>query len=88
MPGRPARRLGQNLGFRTRMTRHDAFDAVIEGYAPLNLVLLHKPENKDFLPLYEQARRQGSALACYSNSAPASEPPTVTQWGFKPAGGR
>ncbi len=154
MPGWPARRLGQNLGFRMRMARpvcfalvhpestmaivavyefrakfrshfdpmdappavglsrrgmlmlkqetdarsdadaiaaclrHAAFDAVIESYALLNLVLLHKPQNKDFLPLYERAQREGSSLTYYPNSAPADEAPTVTQWGFKPQDGR
>jgi len=66
----------------------DAFDAVIERYSPLDPAALDKPQNKDFAPLYEQALREGSALAYYGNTAPQSEAPVVTQWGFRPRGER
>ena len=68
--------------------RHDAFDAVIERYSALDPAALDKPQNKDFAPLYEQAQREGSALAYYGNSAPQAEAPAVTQWGFRPQGER
>jgi hypothetical protein len=66
--------------------RHDAFDAVVQSYALLDLALLYKPKNQDIVPLYEQALQQGSALAYYPNSAPDSEAPAVTQQGFRPHG--
>ncbi|MFL6698288.1 MAG: hypothetical protein ACJ8GJ_14060 [Vitreoscilla sp.] len=63
-----------------------AFQAVISVYAPLDPDKLRLPQNRDFLPLYEQALQEGSALSYNPNSAPADETPTVTQWGFSPQG--
>ncbi len=68
--------------------RHDAFDAVILAFGLLDPALLQKPQNQAFVPLHEQALRQGSALTYDPNSAPGSEAPVATQWGFSPADGR
>ncbi len=65
--------------------RHSAFNAVIEVYAPLDLDKVRLPHNQDFLPLYERALADGSALSYDPNSAPPEEAPHVTRWGFKPA---
>ena len=65
-----------------------AFEAAISAYAPLNPDKLRLPQNRDFLPLYEQALQEGSALSYNPNSAPDSEAPAVTQWGFSPQGKR
>jgi hypothetical protein len=61
-----------------------AFDAVIQVYGPLDPEKLRLPQNRDFLPLYEQALREGSALSYNPNSAPPAEAPNATQWGFTP----
>ncbi len=60
-----------------------AFEAVISAYAPLDPEKLRLPQNRDFLPLYERALQEGSALSYNPNSAPADEAPAVTEWGFK-----
>ena len=64
--------------------QHGAFDAVISAYGPLDPQKVQLPQNKDFVPLYEQALREGSALSYDPHSAPADEAPTVAQWGFRP----
>ena len=64
--------------------RRGAFAAVISFYAPVDMAKLRLPQNKDFLPMYEQALKEGSSLSYNPNSAPDSEKPVVTQWGFKP----
>ena len=61
-----------------------AFDAVISAYGPLEPAKLQLPQNKDYLPLYEKALAEGSALSYDPNSAPPEEKPHVTQWGFRP----
>jgi len=61
-----------------------AFDAVIQVYGPLDPQKLQLPQNRDYLTLYEQALREGSALSYDPNSAPPEEAPTATQWGFTP----
>ena len=65
-------------------TRRNAFDAVISAYGVLDPATLQLPQNKDYVPLYEQALREGSALSYNPNSAPPEERPIATQWGFKP----
>ncbi len=65
-----------------------AFDAVIEFYAPLDVAKLQSPDNKDFVPMYEQAMREGHSMSYDPHSAPASEAPAVAQWGFRPDGSR
>jgi len=62
----------------------NAFDAVISDYGVLDPRTLELPQNKDYVPLYEKALREGSSLAYNANSAPPGEAPYVTQAGFKP----
>jgi len=64
--------------------RHGAFDAVIHGYGVVEPAKLQESQNRDFVPLYEAALAQGSALSYDPNSAPPKEAPHVTQWGFRP----
>ena len=64
--------------------RRGAFDAVISGYGVIEPAKLQLPQNRDYLPVYEQALAEGSALSYDPNSAPPEEPPHVTQWGFTP----
>ena len=64
--------------------RHSAFDAVITGYGVIEPAKLGAPQNRDFVPLYEAALAQGSALSYDPNSAPPEEAPHATQWGFRP----
>jgi hypothetical protein len=64
--------------------RRAAFDAVISAYGVLELDKLQLPQNKDYVPLYEQALAEGSSLTYNPNSAPPEEESRVTQWGFKP----
>ena len=66
-------------------TRLNAFHAVISDYGVIEPAKLQLPQNADFLPLYEKALAEGSALSYDRNSAPPEETPHVTQWGFKPA---
>ena len=65
-------------------TRLSAFDAVISAYGVLDPAKLELPQNQDYLPLYEKALAEGSALSYDPNSAPPEEKPHVTHWGFKP----
>jgi len=61
-----------------------AFDAVISAYGVLEPERLSLPQNRDFLPLYQKALAEGSALSYNPNSAPPEEAPHATQWGFRP----
>jgi hypothetical protein len=61
-----------------------AFDAAIYGYGVIEPAKLQSPQNRDFVPLYEKALAEGSALRYDPNSAPPEEAPHVTQWGFRP----
>ena len=63
--------------------RLNAFDAVISAYGVLEPATLELPQNKDYLPLYEKALAEGSALSYDPNSAPPEEEAHFTQWGFK-----
>ncbi len=64
-------------------TALDAFDAVIERYAPVDVAALAKPQNGDFVALHARALSEGSALAYYVNTPPAS----VLEAGFRPSDG-
>ncbi len=64
--------------------RHGAFDAVIHAYGVIEPAKLQLPQNRDFVPLYEAALAEGSALSYDPNSAPPEETPHVTQAGFRP----
>ena len=64
--------------------RHGAFDAVINAYGVIEPAKVLSPQNRDFMPLYEAALVQGSALSYDPNSAPSEEAPHATQWGFRP----
>ena len=64
-------------------TRLNAFDAVISAYGVLEPAKLALPQNKDYVPLYEKALAEGSAISYNPNSAPPDEAPHVTQWGFQ-----
>ena len=63
----------------------NAFDAVISEFGVLDPAMLELPHNRDFLPLYQKALAEGSALSYDPNSAPPDEAPHFTQWGFRPA---
>jgi hypothetical protein len=49
-------------------TAFQAFDAVIERYAPVDLAALAMPQNADFADMHAKALRDGSALAYYANT--------------------
>lgn len=66
-------------------TAHDAFDAVIERYAPVDVAALTRPQNAGFVELHAQALREGSALAYYTDTAPATESASATPAGFAPS---
>jgi hypothetical protein len=67
---------------------HGAFDAAIERYSPLDPAALAEPQGKDFVELHATAMSGGSAMMYYVNSAPAHEPPLITQAEFRPSGRR
>jgi hypothetical protein len=54
-------------------TAHDAFDAVIERYSPVDVSVLAKPRNADFAKMHANALNEGSALVCYTNPEPARQ---------------
>ena len=64
---------------------HGAFEAAIERYSPLDPAMLDQPQNSEFVRLHAAALREGSAMMYYINSAPADEPPLVTQAEFRRA---
>ena len=64
--------------------RHSAFDAVITDYGVIEPAKLQAPQNRAFVPLYETALAEGSALSYDPNSAPPEEAAHVTHWGFRP----
>ncbi len=49
---------------------HGALDATIERYSALDTAALHKPQNRDFVPLHAKALLEGSALVSYVIAAP------------------
>ncbi len=60
-------------------TALDAYDAVIDRYAPVDVAALARPQNADFAEMHAKALREGSALAYYVKSASA------TPAGFAPS---
>ena len=64
-------------------TALDAFDAVIERYAPVDVAALAKPQNDAFVAMHARALSEGSALAYYASTPPAS----VQEAGFRPSDG-
>ena len=67
-------------------TALDAFDAVIDRYAPVDVAALARPNNADFAEMHAKALREGSALAYYVNDTPASEGASTAPAGFTPSG--
>jgi hypothetical protein len=53
-------------------TAFDAFDAVIERYAPVDVTTLARPRNADFAQMHARALSEGRALVYYDDAAPAA----------------
>ena len=51
-------------------TALDAYDAVIDRYALVDVAALSRPSNADFVEMHAKALREGSALAYYVNTPP------------------
>jgi hypothetical protein len=65
-------------------TALDAFDAVIERYAPVDVAALSRPQNADFVEMHAKALREGSALAYYRQAPPATADASSAPAGFAP----
>ena len=63
-------------------TALDAFDAVIDRYAPVDIAALSRPQNADFAEMHAKALREGSALAYYDNAPAATESASSAPAGF------